>query len=261
MTLPRFRQFLSVLLLIAPPGMAPVANAQSTSPAPRTPSSLDQQLLDDLNSDLLEDLDNLPTPTLPAKPATGPTDKQPETTPAQTPSDLDQQLLEQLGGEDIEPGKPIDPLSDIGQRMRIVETLIARQDTSEETQRLQSEIIDELARLIEQLQRRGSAGGQSASRAPRSSSSQQSLAKSQSNQDGQTGDQPAADSTTRVGKNEEIRTETPNAQNLLKAVWGHLPERVRQEVQNASVEQFLPKYEKLIEDYYKRLAEDRQTYP
>jgi hypothetical protein len=64
-----------------------------------------------------------------------------------------------------------------------------------------------------------------------------------------------------VGKNEEIRTETPHAQNLLKAVWGHLPERVRQEVQNASVEQFLPKYEKLIEDYYKRLAEDRQTYP
>jgi hypothetical protein len=35
-----------------------------------------------------------------------------------------------------------------------------------------------------------------------------------------------------------------------------LPERIRQQLQNAAVERFLPKYEDLIEAYYRRLAED-----
>ena len=40
-------------------------------------------------------------------------------------------------------------------------------------------------------------------------------------------------------------------------VWGHLPERYRRHVQNAGAIEFLPQYRKLIEDYYRRLSEER----
>ena len=36
---------------------------------------------------------------------------------------------------------------------------------------------------------------------------------------------------------------------------------VRDEMQAALSERFLPKYERLIEDYYKRLAEERSAGP
>ena len=48
---------------------------------------------------------------------------------------------------------------------------------------------------------------------------------------------------------------------LLKEVWGHLPERVRRQMQSGSPEEVLPKYQKLIEEYYKRLAEDAVRNP
>ena len=43
---------------------------------------------------------------------------------------------------------------------------------------------------------------------------------------------------------------------MLKEVWGHLPARVREQMQNSASEQFLSKYEELIEKYYERLTED-----
>ena len=42
---------------------------------------------------------------------------------------------------------------------------------------------------------------------------------------------------------------------MLRRVWGHLPEKAREQMQNSIDEEFLPKYEKLIEQYYQRLAE------
>jgi hypothetical protein len=38
-------------------------------------------------------------------------------------------------------------------------------------------------------------------------------------------------------------------------VWGVLPDRVRQQIQDLGDEQFLPEYEQVIRDYYRRLSE------
>jgi len=46
-------------------------------------------------------------------------------------------------------------------------------------------------------------------------------------------------------------------QRAMGDVWGHLPERYRRHVQNAGAVEFLPQYRKLIEDYYRRLSEER----
>ena len=49
--------------------------------------------------------------------------------------------------------------------------------------------------------------------------------------------------------------------DVLRRIWGHLPEKVRDDMQASFSEQFLPKYERLIEEYYKRLAEERPAAP
>jgi hypothetical protein len=38
-------------------------------------------------------------------------------------------------------------------------------------------------------------------------------------------------------------------------VWGQLPPQLQKQIQSPTHEQFLPKYETLIIEYYKRLAE------
>ena len=45
---------------------------------------------------------------------------------------------------------------------------------------------------------------------------------------------------------------------VIKQVWGELPEKERQQMLQSSVEEFLPKYAELIEQYYRRLAEGRK---
>jgi hypothetical protein len=45
-------------------------------------------------------------------------------------------------------------------------------------------------------------------------------------------------------------------QILLRQVWGHLPPKIRDQMQSGLIEEFLPKYERLIEEYYSRLAEE-----
>jgi hypothetical protein len=46
-----------------------------------------------------------------------------------------------------------------------------------------------------------------------------------------------------------------DVKDALRRIWGHLPEKEREEMIAALGEQFLPKYERLIEAFYKRLAE------
>jgi len=48
---------------------------------------------------------------------------------------------------------------------------------------------------------------------------------------------------------------------LMKDVWGQLPQHDREQMSQSAPEQFLPKYELLIEKYYKRLAEQQKDRP
>jgi hypothetical protein len=45
----------------------------------------------------------------------------------------------------------------------------------------------------------------------------------------------------------------------MRQAWGNLPERLREQMMQSSVDGFLPKYERLIEEYFKRLAEDESS--
>ncbi len=49
--------------------------------------------------------------------------------------------------------------------------------------------------------------------------------------------------------------------DLLKGVWGQLPERQREQMLQSYEEQFLPKYEQMIADYFRSLAEEEPRKP
>lgn len=235
-------RWLTCLLVL---GLASVAGAADKAPA----KSLDDQLLDDLDTELL--------PATEKKPAVAKDDE--TQTPRASKRDdagLDQKLLDEIEGEDIELGPKTDPLTLIGRSMRKVESLIDKRDTSPRTQEMQKEIVRNLDLLLEQTKKQCQ-GGQCKSP---SSSSQQAGKSAAGNKpaEGDPSNKPARDSTERLAKaGKTDAQDEEDLDELVKQVWGHLPEKIRGQMQNVGVEDFLPKYEKLIEDYYKRLAEEQ----
>jgi hypothetical protein len=236
-------------------------NAAADEPEPPKPPdtakssgedpSLDTLLLENLDDELLEGLDDLDRP---APDSTGMRPK-PEP-PGELPSELDAQLLEQLGeGEDIGQ-ESSSPLVAIGRQMRVVEDLIGRSITSDRTQRVQGQIIAGLDQLIEELKSQCKSG-QSQSGGGTQKPSSKPGGKSRGGSGENRGDnRPSRESADRIGAAGSDDAELDRMKQMLKHVWGHLPPKVREQMQSGTIEEFLPKYEQLIEDYYSRLAKD-----
>jgi hypothetical protein len=216
---------------------AETSSAQEPAPADAAKSELDAQLLQDLGGDLF-------------KPEGG-------------ADELEEGLLESLG-EDIGKNSPSDdphsPLERIGAQMRSVQRLLAEQPDAGRATLLQDRIVRDLDELIKQVQRRKN---QSQSGGKSSPGSQRPDAEPQGGgQPGNTsaeGQQPAADSRegTREGAGEGSTADRDRSRSeLVKNLWGHLPERVRQQMLQSPDDEFLPKYEFEIEQYFRRLAED-----
>jgi hypothetical protein len=154
-------------------------------------------------------------------------------------------------GEDA--GKPqsdVEQLAQIARAMRISESLIRNQKTAEETQRVQADIVGGLSKLIDKYQGQGGdeQRKQPSGTAPSNTSGNATAA-------GETGNaSPRGTQKDGTGKVEPPAT----AKDLVSEVWGRLPEVLQRQIQSPLREQFLPGYEKLISDYYKRLAEDQQ---
>lgn len=220
---------------------APPSAAQAAVDGP-TPNGLSDSLLQDLE--------------IPAKPEGAPSrTAKPAEPPVDGAAEVDPLLLEQLGaGEDL--GQAAEaPLVTIGRRMRLAERLIGRQVTSEQTQRVQQQIIQDLDRLIEELKKQSQSGQAGAPSPPKPGAKPEGKSRAGSGEN--TGaSQPAKESTDRIEGTASDREELARRQLLLKQIWGHLPSKIRDQLQSASIEEFLPKYERLIEAYYSRLAEE-----
>ncbi len=222
-----------VAILMAFAGLA-------VAPATALTQSAKPKLEDELVDDLLKDLPKA-KPEVPAK---GKTAK-----PA-AKDEAEKKLLQDLeGGEDI--GLPPEnPLIRIGQKMRSSQERIAGKDTSAETQTRQKEILADLSKLIEQTQKQCNCNGNG-----KPGSGKSSAQAGQGTGEARPGQ--AREATDRVGKGEREDAENADIKDVLRRIWGHLPDKMREQMQAQLSEQFLPKYEKLIEEYYKRLAEER----
>jgi hypothetical protein len=228
------------LVLTVPTAWAAQQSPPAGEKSPAKSRSLDQQLLDDLDRQLLE---GLPGNVEPVKPLAGSKSKK----QGERQRAGDNLNLESQGGPQI-------PLAKIAQRMRAVESRIAERDTSAATQEAQQKILEDLSALLEQARRQQAASGNPSKGTGRGTA--QAGAGSGNPTPG-----PARDSSNRIERGAKEQTETTDVKDLFRRVWGNLPDKLRDEMQASISEQFLPKYERLIEEYYKRLAEEQPGQP
>lgn len=209
--------------------------------------SVDDALLEDLDNELLEGVGKI-------KPK--PADEKPEVVGEEMPLDQPEE------GEDIGmPSPDEDPLGYISQEMRRVERMIPKRANKAHAEAVQQQIVENLAKLIEQAQKQQAqqSSSQQKKKQQQQANKRQSPQQSKPSQ-GQAdkdSNKPAADSTTRLSKQETVRPDAETVRGLLKDAWGHLPERQREQMLQTTPEQFLPQYELMIERYYRRLAEEQ----
>jgi hypothetical protein len=213
-----------------------LALALTTAPSFAADQSTDEELMESLDSELLDGLETIPAD-----------DEEAGASGELQPSDL--------ATDDT------DEFTRISRRMRELERMIPQLEKKQPTAKLQKDVIAELEKLIaalEQQCQKCQGGANSCSKA-----SQQTANREQVKQPGQkpcqNGEQnsnkPARDSTERLGKDEAHKPDMEQMKGLLKDLWGQLPEKARDQMLQSSPEQFLPKYELLIEDYYRKLSE------
>jgi hypothetical protein len=230
--------------------MAQEPDGQSTpQSSPKSKSSaLDDALLDDLDNELLEGAGDLQAPPQPGGSTRKvPRDKQPNAAG-------EAELI-----DDTMPAEDADPLVYISREMRAVEESIPHLRRRLHAEQLQQRIIDDLARLIEQAEsQRSQASPSSKNRKSSSATKRRSVQqpKQSPGNSGKNSDKPAEDSTNRLGRAEAARPDPELFRQMMKETWGHLPPRDREQMLQNTPDKFLPKYELLIEQYYKRLAED-----
>ena len=235
--------------------------AVQTQQAKQSGSRLDELLLDPLDLDLYGDLLDDPTRRSRAKAVrSNATDRPAATARRKIPTD-DRQFLDDLG-EDIEWKNQRDPIVQIGDQMLTAARWISQNKTAQETQDIQQNILQALDVLIQQT-RRGKK-----SRKPGTNSSQPMAGRDAGKQPGVPS--PDARSDAQSHEQEKLREKMDQAaqsldmdkmQTLIKEIWGHLPPTVREQMLKSYGERFLPEYEELIIEYFKRLAEDQEEGP
>jgi hypothetical protein len=256
--------------------------------------SADQKLLKQLNARSTDEVDReLFAPDDPkAKPADRPqanTDHLPK--PGDSRQDPGERLLRQIERSGI--AEKGNPLIGIARQMRKAETLIGQADCGPETQKLQEQILADLEELLKQTKKNCEGQGEckpgdkpgeckpgeckpGECKQGKKPGECKGVPKPGKGLGGQArpGGNPARNPNPQPGKMVSpppkpssqpfgSGANTPDPKELSAAqstVWGDLPAHQREQMSQAlSDEQFLPKYEMLIGDYFRRLAEQKEN--
>ena len=156
------------------------------------------------------------------------------------------------------------PLVSVARRMQRAELLIGQIDSGTRTQEIQRDIVANLDELIKQAQKQ--CGSCKPSPKQRQVDSKDPSQKKEPGKEPKPSPadpdaKPSSDSQAQPGSSSVERPDMGEMETLAKSIWGELPEVARQQMLEPLVEQFLPKYELLIEQYYKRLAKQQGVVP
>ncbi len=224
-------------------GVVPLWAAETPAKLPVS-ESLGAGLLEDLGPDLF---------AIPARDQNDPATTVP--VPTKRTSSADE-------GEDI--GQANSPLHRVRDGMCRAQELLTRHDATEPAVPIQVQVVADLDALIAQLQKQCQSAQKSGSHEQVGSRRSQDRAPRPGRPAGAKkstagkGGAAAQDSTARGDGGQAESADTPDWQQLLKDLWGHLPERVREQLIQAPADEFLPKYKLEIQKYFRRLAEDGQ---
>jgi len=138
------------------------------------------------------------------------------------------------------------PLGQIIKEMRDVEQRLGKPETGADTQSKQKRIVKQIDTLIQQMKQSGSSS---------------SMAMRRVRQQGQKpGDQPGQTPGANAAGAPTTKPAKPSDRHALaggKNIWGHLPEELRQEMENVFKEEALPKQAELIRRYYLSVAKQK----
>ncbi len=157
--------------------------------------------------------------------------------------ELDEHLEELTGRKrkkKDQDGEGSGPLSQVVKEMREVEQRLGKPDTGEETRKKQTEIVKNLDQLIEQLRNSSSQS--------KGQKSRMVMLPGQKPGDPQ-GQQPGANANG-APPTKPAKPDGKHAVVNGKDVWGHLPDELRQEMDNVAREVMLPSKDELIRLYY-----------
>lgn len=167
-------------------------------------------------------------------------------------------------GEDV--GDRQNPLSKIAQRMDDAGLMVGDGRIETIALPIQKQVVADLDRLIAEMEKQSSSSSSSSQQQKQQKQSQRSDSKPAGGQP--SGGKPQASASQQAamqapgrpqgGEAEPPPTSGPIGADALKAAWGHLPQRVREQMLQSSADEFLPEYREAIEAYYRRLAEDRE---
>jgi hypothetical protein len=125
-------------------------------------------------------------------------------------------------------------------------------DTSLETQRMQEETV----RLLDALVKKGNKKNNPQNKPQDQQQQQQQQQPNQSQQSqAEQAQKPAPDPSANPDRGGTTSAQLRPGIDAARAAWGNLPQRVRQLLMQGSGDQFSKEYQRLTEEYYKRLGE------
>jgi hypothetical protein len=236
------RLFLALSIVALAAMRTSAANTEQTDPS--GVESLGRELLDDLAPNALDQpATRKDAQTMPRNPAARAT------------------RFDDLG-EDI--GQPAGALSllRVQQGMQKAESLLGATKpatdvtTLEQAGAVQQQVVAQLDKLIAELSKQCQGGQCQPSDQPPKPSQRSQKKPGKSSSAAGSGQTAARDSTDRLDRADAQPVDKGDVKATVKDLWGHLPERSREQMMQSFSEEFLPKYELEIEQYYRRLSED-----
>ena len=243
--------FASVLTLIV--------SSISAAPVSRdTSAELDREF-DNLGDSLLEGLVAPPQRKSPHRKPQAPERKGKDWLPdTETMRRRMQQEMNPRAGEDAGQGQE-SPMVGVIEGMREAEQLLGTHDSERGASPVQRRVVAELEKLIAQMEKQCQGGQCDKPKDGKKQASKRSKPKPGGAKPGgktaKASQAAARESTTRMGSAPAGKGAFATPDDLMKAAWGHLPERVRERMLQSSSDEFLPEYREEIEAYYRRLAE------
>jgi len=213
--------------------------------AAQPPRSLDDELLDDLGADPIDDYDR----TL-----LGEGRKQPPTDPpGETAEELRERLRRELGSAAVSEDE--NRMLEVARQMRQVERLMAGNDSGPDTRRLQRQIVGDLEQMIEEFRRRAEQSGSAAG------AEQKLAARPAPGQPGQGGtgqnpsDRPPGGGARPDDNGPPNPADPEMVREVITRLWGELPQHEAEQMMQMLSDEYLPKYRREIEAYFRRLSE------
>jgi hypothetical protein len=172
--------------------------------------------------------------------------------------DLNQRLQQELGAAAEKEND--NPLLNIAQSMFQVRQRIAQSDAGPATLNLQKQIVADLDLLIDQAKKScGQCSSNSSNPRQSAQKSGDSPPKPGAKPAQKLSNKPSGASYPRSPDGKPPKPDMDEMRSIINNLWGELPPRVREQMLQTPVEDFIPKYQDLIEDYFRDLSNEKKT--